>query len=97
MIGEEGDEVDIRSLNYGDKIWSNLINAWDDLPYQPIPYYKPFADLFYLLWEYKLAAYFSQVSYNYVIPEIFKDAGFQNKEVHLYGLTLKQQKKLFPW
>ncbi len=95
MIGEEGSEVDRKALNFGEIIWLKLIQEWDDLPEKPISYYKPFADLFYLIFEYKLAAYFCQVSYNYVMAEIFREANFKNKEVNLYGLTLKQKKKFF--
>jgi hypothetical protein len=71
-------KLPLDSLRCGDKIWQNLISYWQVIIARNSsslqPFYKPLAELFYQLDEYRLSAYFYQVSDDLVSKAIFTKA-----------------------
>ena len=98
--GQQKDE-----LVYGNATWKKLIdflkNRWDKTSssYQKTSqktsnYYQPFADLFYQLSDYELAAYFHQISNGKVPKEIFTAAFPKLKYFYqtiIFGLTVERE------
>jgi hypothetical protein len=87
----------IESLKYQNRIWAKLINYWPSIfqGYYQVDDYKPLAQLFEILQEYVLSAYFYQVSEGSVPKDVFIAASPQPSNqpytLKYLGLTLKRE------
>ncbi len=91
-----GTEQKPGELLYGNALWKKLISWLKSRQSRRdrCSYYQPFADLFFHLPDYQLAAYFHQVSSGKV-PEIVFKAAFpwlkSTYETIIFGLTVKKK------
>ncbi|NEP00169.1 MAG: hypothetical protein F6K58_16120 [Symploca sp. SIO2E9] len=84
-----------NSFRCGDKIWNKLLHYLQVVRYRrrhSEPYYRPLANLFEWLEEYRLSAYFYQVGCSKVPREIFIQAFSSSSSEHLVlsGLHLRK-------
>ncbi len=96
LIGQHKNplQIDDKSFLCSKKIWEKLIKTGKvTATIRKNDYYQPFIDLFVALNQYKLAAYFTQITNNYVSKELFRKAGFnpQDEQGKLYGIIIRRK------
>jgi hypothetical protein len=90
-------EEHLITLNFDGKIWSSLITRWGDIKHGvTLTDYSPLAKLFESTEDYKLAAYFYQVSSGSVPKDIFSnlsdDIALSKFKGKYLGLNLRSKK-----